>query len=310
MADQTADSEISDLAEPENEFERSYGQLLEVYAGVRVDDRRADAVRGVLPLRQRGRRPGRRSGAGSPRRRSAGCWSCNSSRSRSRSRWHGDCSVSSGTAQRLLQQAVDASDAERRRMAADLHDGVVQELTGLTYSLDAARLGPPDPERDAELIASAATNCARRTGRPAVVAGGHLPAQPGRGGTAGVADRTGQRPRARRADRRPRRRPDGRSAADAVGGAVPLGAGGAAQHRRHSDARHVDVQATVATDGPAWWSTTTDADSPPRTWRTGWPRATSGCDRSATWSPRAGGQLTVRSAPGQGTRAEIMVPMR
>ncbi|WP_177212768.1 sensor histidine kinase [Geodermatophilus ruber] len=42
---------------------------------------------------------------------------------------------------RLLQSVVDASEAERRRIAAEVHDGVVQDLTGLTYDLDAARLG-------------------------------------------------------------------------------------------------------------------------------------------------------------------------
>ena len=58
--------------------------------------------------------------------------------------------------QRLLQHAVDASDAERRRIAGDLHDGVVQHLTGLTYALDAARLGQPDPVRDAALVKTTA----------------------------------------------------------------------------------------------------------------------------------------------------------
>ena len=38
----------------------------------------------------------------------------------------------------LLRRAVDASDAERRRIAADLHDGVVQSLAGVSYSLSAA----------------------------------------------------------------------------------------------------------------------------------------------------------------------------
>jgi two-component system NarL family sensor kinase len=38
----------------------------------------------------------------------------------------------------LLVRAVEASADERRRIAADLHDGVVQDLAGLSYSLDAA----------------------------------------------------------------------------------------------------------------------------------------------------------------------------
>jgi signal transduction histidine kinase len=40
--------------------------------------------------------------------------------------------------ERLLQRAIDASDAERRRIARDLHDGVVQSLAGVSYSLAAA----------------------------------------------------------------------------------------------------------------------------------------------------------------------------
>ena len=38
----------------------------------------------------------------------------------------------------LLREALDASDRERRRIASDLHDGVVQDLAGVAYSLAAA----------------------------------------------------------------------------------------------------------------------------------------------------------------------------
>jgi two-component system, NarL family, sensor kinase len=39
--------------------------------------------------------------------------------------------------ERLLRAAVEASDAERRRIARDLHDGVVQDLVGTSYELSA-----------------------------------------------------------------------------------------------------------------------------------------------------------------------------
>jgi signal transduction histidine kinase len=39
--------------------------------------------------------------------------------------------------EQLLQQAIDASDTERKRIASDLHDGVVQTLAGLAFSLAA-----------------------------------------------------------------------------------------------------------------------------------------------------------------------------
>ncbi len=42
---------------------------------------------------------------------------------------------------------------------------MVQELTGLTYILDAARLGPPDPARDAELVRSTASRLRQSTGQ-------------------------------------------------------------------------------------------------------------------------------------------------
>jgi signal transduction histidine kinase len=42
----------------------------------------------------------------------------------------------------LLQRALDASDDERRRIAADLHDGVVQDLAGMSFSVDAVRHDP------------------------------------------------------------------------------------------------------------------------------------------------------------------------
>lgn len=50
--------------------------------------------------------------------------------------------------ERLLQHAIESSDAERRRIASDLHDGVVQELTGVSMTLSAATLrgGTASPE--------------------------------------------------------------------------------------------------------------------------------------------------------------------
>ncbi len=37
----------------------------------------------------------------------------------------------------LLRRAIDASESERRRIAQDLHDGVVQDLAGVSYSVAA-----------------------------------------------------------------------------------------------------------------------------------------------------------------------------
>jgi two-component system NarL family sensor kinase len=55
--------------------------------------------------------------------------------------------------ERLLAQSLAASDHERRTIAADLHDGVVQDLVGVTYSLDA--LAAEDALHTSELSAAA-----------------------------------------------------------------------------------------------------------------------------------------------------------
>jgi signal transduction histidine kinase len=57
--------------------------------------------------------------------------------------------------ERLLRHALDASDTERRRIASDLHDGVVQELTGVSLSL-AAQGRSESIGREQVLAASAA----------------------------------------------------------------------------------------------------------------------------------------------------------
>ena len=46
--------------------------------------------------------------------------------------------------ERLLHSALDASDAERRRIARDLHDSVVQDLAGTAFSISARRPRPRD----------------------------------------------------------------------------------------------------------------------------------------------------------------------
>ncbi|GAC1323471.1 MAG: hypothetical protein NVSMB13_03410 [Mycobacteriales bacterium] len=59
----------------------------------------------------------------------------------------------------LLRQALAASDTERRRIAADLHDGVVQGLAGASYSLSAAggKVAAAGLPAEAALITQTAT---------------------------------------------------------------------------------------------------------------------------------------------------------
>jgi len=156
LQERTTDSEISDLSAPENVYERPFGKLLEVYVGLTAADGepllfeayfRYDAVVDAAEAQWRRYAPATLTGllvlqlVQIPF-----AWSL----ARRLQRQQRD-------RQRLLQRAVDASHTERRRIAADLHDGVVQDLTGLTYALDAARLAPPDPAGQREVVGQAAT---------------------------------------------------------------------------------------------------------------------------------------------------------
>lgn len=65
--------------------------------------------------------------------------------------------------ERLLQHAIGSSDAERRRIAADLHDGVVQDLAGLSFELRAAagRVPPGADESFARSLDAASVGARR-----------------------------------------------------------------------------------------------------------------------------------------------------
>jgi len=149
-------ADVSDLSAPENQFDRSSRKLLEVYlpVGTPNGDRllfeayyRYDAV----------------AAAGSRIWRSFApisltalavleilqiplAWSL-AKRLRQRQRER----------EGLLREALEASDRERRRIASDLHDGVVQDLAGVTYALaGAARQQDTPPAMAATFGESAA----------------------------------------------------------------------------------------------------------------------------------------------------------
>lgn len=69
------------------------------------------------------------------------------------------------TREELLQRAVDASELERSRIAADLHDGTVQKLAGLSFTLAgmAARAQSAGDDQAAQVLSDAA-----RTSRSSV----------------------------------------------------------------------------------------------------------------------------------------------
>jgi two-component system NarL family sensor kinase len=128
---------VTDLQKPENRYERSYGKLLEVYLPIESPSGRRvlfEAYYRFEPVAAKGRQLWRSFApialgallllelvqiplAYSLARRL---------RLRSEER------------EALLQRTLEASDVERRHIASDLHDGVVQDLAGVAYTLSAA----------------------------------------------------------------------------------------------------------------------------------------------------------------------------
>jgi two-component system NarL family sensor kinase len=154
------EADITDLSRPENRFERGQGQLLEVYRPVWTPDGTPLLFETYFRFDTVGQR--------------------------SSQIWHGFAGVMlssllalllalsaggallAGRARRaaarneeLLRRALDASDAERRRIAATLHDGVVQQLVAASFTAagqaSRAASAGDDPKLAADLDAVAAS---------------------------------------------------------------------------------------------------------------------------------------------------------
>ncbi len=151
-----AQAELSDLAKPENRYERQAGKLLEAHTAIRTPN-------GTQVLFEIYERFASVSANGHRLLRAlappllAGllilllfqvplAWST----ARRLQRGHRE-------RERLLANAIEASSQERRRIASDLHDGVVQDLAGVAFGLapiadDADRRGAT---REASALADA-----------------------------------------------------------------------------------------------------------------------------------------------------------
>jgi two-component system NarL family sensor kinase len=147
-----ADAELSDLDKPENRYERPQGKLLEAHTPIRTPNgtqvlfeiyQRFDAVSQSAEDLLRALAPPLIVGLivllllQLPL-----AWSM----ARRLERGHVE-------RERLLASAAEASSQERRRIAADLHDGVVQDLAGVAFGL--APLTEDAQRRGAEAEAAA-----------------------------------------------------------------------------------------------------------------------------------------------------------
>ncbi len=129
-------AEVSDLTKPENQYETSFGKLLEVYVGSHTKSGTPVLYESYLSFSSVDA-AGQRTLAGLLPALIGGlailfmvqvplAWSLARRVERSRAE-----------EQRLLRSSLDAGETERRHIAADLHDGVVQSLVGTSLSLTA-----------------------------------------------------------------------------------------------------------------------------------------------------------------------------
>lgn len=147
-------AEVSDLAKPENRFERGMGKLLEVYLPIRTTSGRPLLYETYYRSRFISARASRIFRQFAPVMIGALALLVLIQLPLA---WWLARRIQRGQDEReqLLRRAIDASELERRRIARDLHDGVVQDLAAVSYSLSAAAEGAPAPyDRDLRTAAA------------------------------------------------------------------------------------------------------------------------------------------------------------
>jgi signal transduction histidine kinase len=163
LRDGGSEAGVSDLADPENQFEPSKQSLLEVYTKVTTENGTPLLLEAYFQDRDVAESAGLISQRFIPVVVGAlvvfalvqvplGVALARRMRSAQRER------------ERLLQQAIESENNERRRIAADLHDGVVQDLAGVSYTIDAAADALRDPALAAQ-VAQSLNDAARSTRR-------------------------------------------------------------------------------------------------------------------------------------------------
>ncbi|MEA2246405.1 MAG: two-component system, NarL family, sensor kinase [Solirubrobacteraceae bacterium] len=148
-----AAAEVSDLSRLENRFERGRGNLVEVYLPLRVDGGRQVLVEAYHP-------------AGSIDVAGNRIWRnllpvllaflAALAIAQLPLAWFlaGRVRADERERERLARAAEEALDAERRRIAAELHDGVVQDLAGAAFELQAAADAVPADSPGGDLAAT------------------------------------------------------------------------------------------------------------------------------------------------------------
>jgi signal transduction histidine kinase len=141
LRDGTSKADISDLNEPENRFEPKGRSLLEVYARVRSPEGKPLLFEAYYSATDVARRRQQVYDAFQPiilggllvlvAVAAPLLWALTRRLERT-----------SRDRARLLERTADASESERRRIARDLHDGVVQDLAGTSFALSAAVRDP------------------------------------------------------------------------------------------------------------------------------------------------------------------------
>lgn len=138
----------TDLREEENLDERQFGRLLQVYLGVRTTSGRPllfETYQSYAPVEQLSRRIWR----GTLPVLVGGLLLLELLQAPLAWRMARRLRAAQEEREQLLLVSLAASDRERARIAADLHDGVVQGLTGASYALSAAADSPGEGLRDA-----------------------------------------------------------------------------------------------------------------------------------------------------------------
>ena len=168
------DAEVSDLSQPENRFERGGDGLVEVYTRIRSPEGQPllfEAYFSAADISARQAsvlQPFQRITAGGLLLLVAAAtpliWLL-----------HRRSTAAAHERERLAARAVRASEGERRRIARDLHDGVVQDLAGTAFSLAALARDEPEPGRRSTLGRAATSVRASVTGLRSLLVEIHPP---------------------------------------------------------------------------------------------------------------------------------------